>query len=467
MAQPLNRTTAASRQVPAVRVLQFGEGNFLRAFADWMIDLLNEKSGFAGAVKVVQPLSNGMGEQLNQQDGLYHVVLNGIQQGKAMREIRMISCLSGVINPYSQFDAFLREAENPELRFVISNTTESGIAFNPADTGYTITASGFPGKVTQLLYHRFMFYNGAPERGIVFLPCELIEENGNALKKCIIEYCNHWNLPEQFTRWVGMHNIFCNTLVDRIVPGFPAATINEIHEETGFTDKMVVMAEPFHLWVIEAPAEVQQQLPFDKAGLNVAFTDDLTPYRTRKVRILNGAHTCMVPVAYLQGLRTVKESIDDPLTGAFVKSVIYDEIIPTLDLPLSELEQFAGDVIERFQNPYIRHELESIALNSVSKFRVRVLPSLIEYTKRKGILPPLLVRSLAHLIVFYRGNYKSQVIPVKDSPEVVEAFNAAWQKPVEETVRIVLANESFWGLNLLSMEGLYEMVVGEVRKLGV
>jgi tagaturonate reductase len=283
------------------------------------------------------------------------------------------------------------------------------------------------------------------------MPCELIEKNGEALRNSIIHYIDHWKLEPAFRNWILEQNVFCNTLVDRIVPGFPKDTINDIQNETGYTDNLVVMAEPFHLWVIEAPDQVQKLFPAEKAGLQVKFVKDLTPYRTRKVRILNGAHTAMVPVAYLHGLRTVREAIDDIAIGAFVKKAVEDEIIPTLDLSSEELNQFARDVMERFQNPFIRHELLSIALNSISKYQVRVLPSVLEYIKRKGKLPENLLYSLAALIRFYKGEWQGEVIPLNDTPAVLEFFKNAWSNEDPTlVVNKILSSMELWGMDLIS-----------------
>ena len=282
-----------------------------------------------------------------------------------------------------------------------------------------------------------------------------MKSNGDTLKETILLYAKLWKLPEDFKQWITSCNQFCNTLVDRIVPGFPKETIHEIQQSIGYEDNLVVEAEPFHLWVIEGPESLQQQFPATKAGLQVKFVKDLTPYRTRKVRILNGAHTTLVPVAYLAGIRTVKESIDDKNIGTYIRNVIFNEIIPTLDLPADELTQFANDVIERFQNPFIKHELLSIALNSISKFKVRVLPSVLEYKKRTGKLPVDLLYSLAALIRFYKGEWHGDAIPLNDSPEVLNFFKMAWQEQdVQKIVQKVLSNESFWGQDLTQVDGV-------------
>lgn len=443
MPRKLNRQAVPTIKRP-VKVLQFGEGNFLRAFCDWMIDVLNEKTDFNGNVQIVQPIKQGMGEMINAQDGLYHVVLNGIQNGVRVNEDRLITCVESVINPYDDYNKFLALAENPDLEFVFSNTTEAGIVFGDDDT--------FPAKATSFLYHRFKA-NGKP---LTFLPCELIEKNGDALKTAIHQYIALWKLPADFKNWVDSKITFCNTLVDRIVPGFPKETIREIHQRTGFEDNLAVMAEPFHLWVIEANKEI---IPFAKVGLDVKFVPDITPYRTRKVRILNGAHTTLVPVAYLKGLRTVRESVEDKEVGDYLQKAIHEEIIPTLDLPKEELVRFANEVMERFENPFIKHELSSIALNSISKYKVRVLPSVLEYISIKKELPKRLLYSLAALIELYRN-------PINDTPEVLEFFRKAWaaNDPVY-AAKVVLGNKDLWGTDLNEIDGLTKRVTEDLLML--
>jgi tagaturonate reductase len=466
MLKTLNRKNASAEKPRPVKILQFGEGNFLRAFVDWMVDILNEKTEFNGALEIVQPIAKGMAKDVNAQEGLYHVVLKGIQQGKIFSETRLITCVSKATNPYEDFSNFLKSAENPELKFIVSNTTESGIAFNSSDSNPAALADTFPGKVTQLLFHRFNFFGGDSKRGVIFLPCELIEKNGDTLKKAILDYATLWKLPAGFSQWIDNANIFCNTLVDRIVPGFPRDTIQEIQATIGYEDNLVVQAEPFHLWVIEGPAAVQDQIPTAKAGLDVKFVTDLTPYRTQKVRILNGAHTTLVPVAYLAGFRTVRESIDDAAIGTFIRNTIANEIIPTLDLPANELRKFADDVIERFQNPFIKHELLSIALNSISKYKVRVLPSVLEYHKRTEKLPANLLYALAALIRFYKGEWHGSVIPLNDSPEVLNFFKMAWKnEDVDEVVQNVLANDTFWGQDLNKVNGLPQVVTKALKQI--
>lgn len=465
MLKKLNRITYPSARRP-VKMLQFGEGNFLRAFADWMVDIINEKTDFNGSIQIVQPLQKGTGDLLNQQDGLYHVVLKGINQGDVKSEIRLITSVSGAINPYKDFKSFLKQAENPELRFVISNTTEAGIHFNQADSSPFEISETFPGKLTSLLFHRFNFFNAQPEYGLIIMPCELIERNGEKLKDTVLQYADHWKLPLEFTSWVNNHVTFCNTLVDRIVPGYPKDIISEVEEYTGFEDKLTVLGEFFHLWVIEADEGISNLFPADKAGLNVKFVKDLKPYRTRKVRILNGAHTAMVPVAYLRGLRTVQEAIEDNFTGRFISDTIFSEIIPTIDLPSDETSEFAHEVLERFKNPFIRHELLSISLNSISKFKVRVLPTILDFYKINNALPPRLTFSLASLIRFYKGDWNNTPIPLNDTPDVLEFAREAWNlNNLATVVEKFLSNIQFWDIDLTTIPGLTEKITNDLLQL--
>lgn len=468
MLRELNRKTVPTKTHP-VKVLQFGEGNFLRAFADWIIDIMNEKATFAGSIQIVQPRAGGAhkGEVVNKQDGLFHVIVSGIRNGKNVEETRLISCVNGVINPYTAYDRFLSQADQESLQFVISNTTEAGIIFQESDKDHHSVPETFPGKLTALLFRRFNLFKGASDKGLIMIPCELIEGNGEILRDIILRYIQHWNMPDNFREWVVNHNTFCNTLVDRIVPGYPADKIQEFEKQNGFQDRLAVMAEPFYVWVIQGPDEVKQKFPAESAGLNVKFVKDLTPYRTQKVRILNGAHTIMVPVAYLQGLRTVKETMDDPHMSKFVQDAIQQEIIPGLGLPDEDLHQFAQDVLDRFRNPYIRHELQSIALNSISKFKVRVLPSLISYWELKKALPQNIVRSLAALIRFYKGEWKGEKLPVNDSPEVLAFFQNVWQSnDVRYVAKNALANVNLWGRDLNEIDGLTDAIAESLSTLG-
>ncbi|MBN7574290.1 tagaturonate reductase [Clostridium beijerinckii] len=446
------------------KVLQFGEGNFLRAFVDWQIDKMNEEAGFNGSVVVVQPQEGGLVNMLNEQDGLFTLYLQGVQGKRAIKTHKIINSISRGINPYTDYNEYLKVAENPELRFIVSNTTEAGIAFDENDKLNEGCQKSFPGKLTAFLFRRFMVFNGDNSKGFIIIPCELIDRNGEKLKEIVLRYAEIWNLGQDFVDWINDANTFCCSLVDRIVPGYPRDTIDEVREELGYDDNLVDVGEIFHLWVIEGPQSIKDELPIEKAGLNVKVVDDMTPYRTRKVRILNGPHTAMVPVAYLYGLETVGEAVDHEVIGRYVHDVIYDEIIETLDLPHEELVEFADAIIERFQNPYVKHYLMSIALNSLSKYKTRDLPSLTEYLKRKGALPKKLVFSLASLIEFYKGKRGDKDIQLTDDEDILELFKKLWEKydgtkeGLNKIVTSVLAYEKNWGSNLNEIPNLADEV---------
>lgn len=448
------------------RILQFGEGNFLRAFADWMIHKMNKETGFDAGVVVVQPIDRGLVKLLNDQDGLYTLYLNGIKNGKAISEHEIIDCIQRGIDPYKNYADYLNNAGNPDLRFVISNTTEAGISYHEGDTLEDSPQRSFPGKLTALLFRRFQIFNGASEKGLIIIPCELIDKNGDNLKKYILQYATDWKLGDAFVNWINEDTIFCNTLVDRIVPGYPRDKMEAISEELGYKDDLVVEGEQFHLWVIEGPSSVRDEFPARACGLNVVFTDNMEPYRTRKVRILNGAHTALVPVGYLYGIEKVRESLEDEVVGSFLKNTIFNEICPTLDLPKEELDQFANDVLDRFRNPYLEHALMSISLNSISKFKTRVLPSVLEHIRRKNALPKNLLFSLAALIVFYKGDRDGEAIALKDNKEVLDFFKAKWATgEIPAIAEAVLANKDFWGTDLSKIQGFRETVSDDMEKI--
>ena len=406
------------------RVIQFGEGGFLRGFVDWMIQKMNDNGSFSGNAVVVQPIESGMCDMLTAQNCGYTHVIRGVEGV----DKTIVNSISRCVKPYEDFDAYLALAENPDFRFVVSNTTEAGIVFSDEDKVTDAPPKTFPAKLTLLLKKRYEL--GLP--GFIFLPCELIDRNGDNLKRCVLEYAKLWNLGEGFIQWIERENIFTNTLVDRINTGYPKGEDMEL----GYEDNMVNTSEYFHLWVIETEYDLEKELPFSKAGLNVIVTKDkLEMYRTRKVRILNGAHTSLVPYALLSGLDTVKSCIDDEVMREHIRKCVFDEIIPTLDLPREELIAYAENVLERFGNPYIKHYLSAIALNSVSKFKVRVLPSILEYIKRYNKMPETLIFAFAKLIEFYRTDMTN------DDRDVVEFMKSA-------TTAEILANTKLWGEDL-------------------
>jgi len=409
------------------KIIQFGEGGFLRGFVDWIVQITNESTDFDAGVVIVQPIEKGMCKMLEQQGCTYTHVMRGLKNGVPTVDKKRIDVITRTVLPYEDFESYLKLAENPDFRFVVSNTTESGIAYNADDKPENAPNITFPAKVTMLLKKRF----DLELNGFVFLPCELIDKNGETLKKYILQYAKDWGYGDDFCNWVQNENIFCNTLVDRIVTGYP----RDEKIDVGYEDNMLNTSELFHLWVIEGYNDIAKEFPFDKTNLNVIVTDKLERYRTRKVRILNGAHTSMIPYAMLEGIETVGECMKDEKMSSFVKKCVYDEIIPTLDLPYEELKEYADNVFERFENPFIKHLCASISLNSVSKFKVRVLPSILEYVKRKGKAPECLMLSFAKLIEFYKTDMPN------DDEKVMAFMKTA---SVEE----ILANTSLWDEDL-------------------
>ncbi len=426
----LKRSTALSHPV---KILQFGEGNFLRAFFDWMVQRMNRVAGFAGAVQIVKPRSGGEAcKRINDQDGLYHVVQRGVSQGKPVEECQLVECVKGCLDPVADWDAVLETARLPELRFVVSNTTEAGIEYRPgADT--------FPAKVARVLEARFE----AKLPGLVFLPCELNENNGDKLRECVLKYLED---TPQVAEYVSRECVFCNTLVDRIVSGYPQKDSERYCRQLGVEDRLLVCCEPFFFLAIQGPQWLAQELPFEKTGLDVRLVEDLAPYRTRKVRFLNGAHTSSVLGAHLAGLTFVDEMVRDEKFGAFLRQVLFEEVMPTVQLPEEEKRAFAQAVLERFANPFAEHRLLSIALNSVAKWRVRVLPTLLDYVALFGKLPPCLTKSMAYLIDFYR------TCQFQDTPQVAEFFATS------PTVEAILENADFWGMDLNGIPGFTQAV---------
>lgn len=472
----LNKELYRDHKSYPVKVIQFGEGNFLRAFVDWQIDTMNKEADFNGSVAVVQPLPGGMIHKLTEQDCLYTLYLQGMQNGKAVKTHRVIDCIDRAVDPYKNYDKFLELAEIPTVRFILSNTTEAGIVFEEDDKLEGGCQKGYPSKLTALLYHRYKIFNGAADKGLNIIPCELIDRNGEKLKEIVLKYAEIWNLGEDFVNWINTANTFFCSLVDRIVPGYPRDTIDEITKELGYEDNLVDVGEIFHLWVIEGPQSLKEELPIEKSGLNIKVVDDMTPYRTRKVRILNGSHTAMVPVAYLYGLDTVAETVDHEVMGKYVRELIFDEIVPTLDLSHDELVQFGNNTIERFQNPYVKHYLMSIALNSMSKYKTRDLPSLIEYLERKGELPKKLVFSLAALVEFYKGKRGEEDIKLVDDAQILDLYKKLWsecdgsKEGLKKLVSEVFAYDKNWGMDLNEIEGLTDAVTEDlalIEKLGM
>lgn len=444
----LNRSNHKAVERP-VKILQFGEGNFLRAFIDWILQNLNDAGVINADVAVVQPMPMGRVAELEKQDGLYTLCLEGIDKGEKVQSKQIIDVLKDFINPFEQYDKFLDYAKSADLEIVISNTTEAGIALDETDTDFTKCPKSFPGKLLAFLKARYDHFDGDASKGLAIIPCELIDHNGDELKRVMLELAKIKGMDEKFIDWISNACHYTSTLVDRIVPGYPRDNAAQICEETGFADNNIVKGEIFHLWVLQKEPFIQEKLPADKSGLNVIFADDITPYKQRKVKILNGTHTGIVPVAYLSGIDTVRESVEDEDVGRFAAELINDEIKPTIELPKDEMDAFANSVVERFKNPFIRHELMSIALNSTTKFRTRLLPTYNDYRRKFGKSPKHILFSLASLAVFYRGKRGDEDIKLADDPKFLEFWKEVWAlTDFDAMAKKILGASDVWEQNL-------------------
>ncbi len=478
--------TIGQREVLPEKVIQFGEGNFLRAFVDYMFDALNAEGKFGGGITLIQPIPGGdmIRDFINEQDGLYTLIARGRENGEKVVSKRLITSVNRCINPYVDLDTYNKCAENPDLRFVVSNTTEAGIAYKPEPMADDKPQDAFPAKVCNFLYKRFKAFDGDASKGLVFIPCELIDDNGKTLKKYVLQYAADWSLGDDFTSWVENACIFTSTLVDRIVTGYPRDEVEELKEEFGYIDNVIDTSEIFHTWVIEGPAELSEELPFDKIGLNVIFTPDVKPYKKRKVRILNGAHTCSVLGAYLSGHTFVGEMMSDKVFYTYLEKALNEEVMPALtDLDYDDLKSFTDAVFDRFQNPYIKHKILDISLNSTAKFKARVLPTIKEYIALKGSLPKILTFSFAAYVGFYNGKEMrdgllighrngSEEYIINDDKSALEFFadiNNKYDRTTKEgceaVIKAVCANTDFWGEDLGKIDGFADVCADYLYRL--
>ena len=457
------------------KVMQFGEGNFLRAFVDDFIDIANEKAGFNGKAALVQPIAQGLTELINRQEGLYTLYLRGSENGKKVDEKRVISAVSRCINPYENWEQVLELARSEDLEIIVSNTTEAGIVYDPESTFDQVPPASFPAKLTRVLYERFT----AGQKGIVMLSCELIDNNGKELLRCVNRYIDDWKLGDGFRRWVNGENIFCSTLVDRIVPGRirDPEEAGRLNAANGYEDPLADVGEVFGIWVIEGPEGLEDRLPFKKAGVPVIVVPDVTPYKKRKVRILNGAHTGFVPGAYLAGFDIVRDCMHDDTVRGFMNRMLYEEVIPTLPLDKKDLEDFARAVQDRFNNPFVNHELMSISLNSTSKWRARNMPTFLDYVEEKGTLPACLTTSFAAYVAFYSSDIqeltdkglvcrrpKGNEYTVSDDRWVLEFYRDHRHDSAEELIHAVMTNQEMWGQDLTKVPG-FEKEAARILKL--
>ena len=447
------------------RVIQFGEGNFMRGFIDWMIHESNKQGHFNGKVVVVQPRSQDKIPIFNKQDGLFTLILRGVENGNVIERKEIISSISRGYKVTDEWTELKNLLTSESIRFIFSNTTEAGLTYNQEPFTQDTPPTSYPGKLTALLFHRFSFYSGRTDKGLVILPCELVEDNGNVLKEIVLKIASDWQLPFEFTEWIKEYNYFCNTLVDRIVTGYPKDEIENYENLLGYKDELLTVGEPYHLFAIDAPQHVKQELPFDKAGLNIKW-GEVTPFRDLKVKLLNGPHTLMSAVCYLAGANTVQEVMEDKVLRKFIENGMFNEIFPTVEIEEIEKEQFANSVIERFLNPYNKHYLKDIALSSVYKFNTRLIPSLKDYVNQKNTLPLSITFALAGLIVYNRpvnigsndtisvGLRSVEEYTIRDNDKVLLAFKNAWSKfdgtneGVSRLVTDILTNKEIWGEDL-------------------
>lgn len=464
----MNIKDKAKKTEYPVKVVQFGEGNFLRAFVDFFIDIANEKGVFGGSIAIVKPISFGSLNAFNEQDNLYTVVLRGKENGEVINSSRVITSVSMALDCKDDFEDYMSLARLETLRFVVSNTTEAGIVLDENDH-FDGLPETYPGKLTKFLFERYNAFSGDKDKGLIILPVELIENNGGKLKECVLALSKIWDLPQEFIKWIEENNVFCSTLVDRIVTGYPRGYADKVCEELGYEDKLVDIGEPFGLWVIESEKDISEELPFDKIGLPVIFTHNQKPYRERKVRVLNGAHTSSVLAGYLYGFDIVRDCMYDETMGKFVRKVINEEIVPQVNLPIDEVKEFAKSVFERFENPFIDHALLSISLNSVSKWKARVLPSFKDYYKNNKKLPKLITFSFAALLAFYSSNdlredglYAKRPdgdeYVIHDDKAVLEFFAENTNKP--DFIEKVCKNTAFWGEDMTEYAS-FEKTVAE------
>ncbi|MGL4654182.1 tagaturonate reductase [Cetobacterium sp.] len=456
------------------KVIQFGEGNFLRCFFDWQLDIINKNTDLNAGVAVVRPIDFDAVPLLDTQDGLYTAIIRGINEsGQVVKDYTVISSINREIPIYKNFKEYLELAHNEHMRFIVSNTTEAGITFSSEDTYDDEPQATFPAKLTRLLHERFTVFNGDMTKGFILLPCELIDYNGEELKRVVLKYAELWNLGEEFTNWLINGNIWCSTLVDRIVTGYPRGEKEELEKELGYSDNFITTGEYFYLFVIQGPKDIlTKELKLEGLNLNILIVDDLKPYKMRKVGILNGAHTAMVPVAYLYGIDTVREAMENDDLREFIESAIDEEIIPALDMDKKELEEFKDAVINRFKNPYVKHMLMDISLNSMAKYKSRILPQVLELNSRTGKLSKKLLFSLAALIRFYKGvRENGDAIQLRDDKHHLDMYKELWMtNNYNEIVKAVLGLENHWDTDLNKVEGMTDLVakyLEMIDKVGV
>lgn len=451
------------------KIIQFGEGNFLRAFFDWIIWNIDNKTDFNGSIVMIPPTPRGNADRFNIQDSLFHVNTQGIENNKAQNNFDLIDCVSRTINCYNNFEEYIKLSESPDIRFVVSNTTESGIVFDETCRLKDKPAMSYPGKLTQLLFNRYKFFNGDKSKGLIILPCELILHNGKVLKNIIYKYIKLWKLPEDFKLWFEESCHIYSTLVDRIVTGFPKKEIKNIQKTLDFNDNLVAQAEIYHLWIIQAPQSLKEEIPLDIEGINIKIVPDESLYHLRKITLLNGPHTVLSPVSFLSGIDIVRDACQDSVISKYIHKVMFEELMPSLDMPKDELVQFANDVITRFKNPYIDHAVTSIMLNSFSKFKTRDLPSLKNFYNKNKSLPKGLVLGLAAIIIYYKGGKREDgtIYEASDSFEIISFIKNCFNEEIETSAKVkkILSATFIWNEDLNKINGLCDLLTNFVDSI--
>lgn len=461
----LNKTTVEKPELP-VKILQFGEGNFLRAFVDWMIHKANEKGVLNHGVVAVQPIAGGdfVANLFKEQDSLYHVYLEGIKDKQPVKEVTLVKSINEVLNPYSSYAEYEKLFLSEGLEMIVSNTTEAGIRYEEGDDLAALPPKSYPAKMTALLHKRFQKFNGAADKGLLVICCELIEDNGSTLREYVLKHAEYNQLGDEFTNWVKTSIHFYDTLVDRIVPGFPKENIQEIQEEIGFEDNLVVKGEYFHVWAIGGDSIIREKLPLDKAGLNVLFMDDIKEFRAKKVRVLNGSHTAMVPVALQLGCETVMDAFNTPEVEKYINRLVDTEVLPMVPGEKEELKAFAAKILERFYNPFLKHYLKDISLNSISKWEARDYPTVYDNFKKGDKLAKLTLFSFAALLVLYTGQSEAKGFTPNDTKEFLDFIQSSFDKNnIEGWVTGIVENKTIWKEDFTQVAGFTEEVAKDVK----
>ena len=450
------------------RVVQFGTGGFHRGFIDYFIDAANRQGKFGGRIVAVSSTGSGRVDSLNDQNGLYTLVTEGLENGRATREFRLVSSLSRAVDAVEQWDEVLELARNPDLELVVSNTTEVGIEDDPDDVPGTPPGS-FPGKLTLFLAERALAFELSRDAGLTVVPCELIDHNADRLRSLVLGLARRWNLGAGVIGWIERNVIFCNSLVDRIVPGTPSGERLQAFEDLlGYRDEMLTVCEPYHLFAIEVRGESPEELRFAEADLGVVLAGDIEPYRLRKMRLLNGAHTLLAPLALQCGVSTVHEAVSDDLIGAFLRRTMYDELVRSLDVPGAGT--FAREVVERFSNPFLAHPLFAITLHGTTKLRVRVVPSIVEFTEREGRAPDLIAFGFAAYLLFLRGELheerRTAGLPVPADEQGMRIQDLWNGKRTPEAVALEACRmEDLWGVDLTRLSDFAQRVASHLTNI--